>query len=378
MNILFFYESMNLGGQQTQTYQIIKRISAKNHQVHWAYLYGEGMQEYVSAYASVCYIPVHLRRKDYLFRPWKLVPILKALVAYCRTHSIDVIVSGSGLGSLLCGITSRILNIKHYRLIGCSLVQVEKTLYCIYRWIKIDSLIDGYFGWPGVFEELIRKGVSIKKCHELNNAVDTEHFHPIPMLEREQFRNSIGISSDDIVIGWIGRIETNMQVGNTVNLAKELQDRGFTQFKLLLVGGGPWYEGIQDLIEESGLKERAILTNWVPWLEVTNYANAMDIVPLLEEDPHGGSIVREAMACGRVALSVDGKSGSQRRFMLPGASILVSPDNFIRNAADAIENIVKDKDLMEQLGKNARKYAELEMSFDTQVSLLLKVMQVTQ
>jgi len=375
MNVLFFYESMNLGGQQTQTYNLIKRLARQGHRVSWLYLDGEGMQKLVAPFATLERIPVALPPRHYLYRPWKLPAITRRVARFAREHDIDVIISGSGIGSLLSGWAARRVGIAHYRLVGCSLVQVERTLHRNYRWIRIDSLIDGYFGWPAVFEELRMKGVPDRKFIEVDNAVDTDMFHPLPPESRESMRQSLGIAPDELAIGWVGRIAENMQVGNTVELGKRLRELGFHRFKLLLVGGGPWLDGVRQMSERYGLSGQCIFTDWVPMTDVNAYINAMDVVPLLEEDPQGGSIVREAMACGRVALSVDGESGTQRRFMRPHAAILVPPQNFIEAAADAVIRLAADQAAAQRLGNDARTFAVEHMSFEAQARTILDAIQ---
>lgn len=374
MNILFFYESANRGGQQTQTYNLIKRLAQKGHRVSWVYLYGSGMEHATAGHATVERIPIPLRPGEYRRRPWKLFTIGRRLLRFCRTNEIELIISGSGIGSLICGVVARRLETPHYRLVGGSLKQIESTLYRVYRWTRIDALIDGYFGWPAVFEELASKGVSSDKFFELQNAVDTDMFFPLPSAEREGTRASLGIQPDEVVIGWVGRIARNMQVWNTVELAGRLRAAGFEGFKLLFVGGGPDFEEFKAFVSEAGLDRCAIYTDWLPMTEVNRFINAMDFVPLLEADPQGGSIVREAMACGRVALSVDGKSATQRRFMLPDCSILVPPDNYIGAAALAIVDLVSNGQV-ESMGRNARLYAEKCMSFDAQVQVILDAVQ---
>ncbi len=376
MNIMFFYESLNLGGQQTQNYNLIKRLKKQGHDLHHTYLYGDVLTEKMSEYAKLQQFPMTFGSRDYLRKPWKVWSIIAKLVKYIKNNNIELVLSGSGIGSLMSGIAARLAGIKHYRMLGCSLVQVERTLYKLYRWIRIDSVIDGYFGWPGVFAELKLKGVPSKKCHEMANAVDSDIFFPVGEDQKAQWRDKLGIK-DELVIGWIGRIATNMQVGNTVLLGKELLDRGFKDFKLLLVGGGDWYEGIQGLIRDHGLTDHVVLTNWVPMEDVNSYINIMDIVPLLEEDPHGGSIIREAMAVGKVALSVDGSSGSQARFMSGDHAVLVASDDFLRNAADEVLKLVDDKKLMVEIGKHARRYALKHMSFDSQVDTILNAVRAT-
>lgn len=372
VNIVFFYESIELGGQQTQTYQLVRRIAAQGHSVSWAYTQGSAMKPRVEEHARVRRVGDRIGSKDYLRRPWRVVAAVWALAAWLRAERADVVVSGSGIGSLIAGLAARRTGVRHFRLVGCSLRQVEPTLYRVYRWCGIDRLIDGYFGWPAVFAELAGRGVPPRKFIELNNAVDTELFLPLPASEREQIRCTLGIAPDEVVVGWIGRISPDMQVGNTVQLCATLRRRGLDRFRLLLVGGGPWMDGLRAIISELGLADRSLLTGWVPMEQVCRYINAMDIVPLLEPDPQGGSIVREAMACGRVALSVDGASGTQRRFMQADHAVLVPPQQFLERAADAVLSLASDPSARDRIGGNARRYAVSEMSFDVQVRTLLR------
>lgn len=372
MNIVFFYESMDLGGQQTQTYQLLRRIAAHGHSVSWAYTQGSAMKPRVEEHARVRRVGKRIGSKDYLRRPWGIVARARALATWLKAERADVVVSGSGIGSLIAGLAARRAGARHFRLVGCSLRQVEPTLYRSYRWCGIDRLIDGYFGWPAVFDELASRGVPSRKFVELNNAVDTDLFLPLPASEREEFRRTLGIATGELVIGWIGRISPDMQVGNTVQLCATLRRRGLDRFRLLIVGGGPWMDGLRTMIDELGLTDRSLLTGWVPMEQVCRYINAMDIVPLLEADPQGGSVVREAMACGRVALSVDGASGTQRRFMQGDHAVLVPPQQFLERAADAVVALAGDPGARERIGRNARGYALAEMSFDTQVQMLLR------
>ena len=373
MNIAFYYESLDLGGQQTQTYQLIKHLAQRGHCLSWAYVYGETLKSYVETHAQLVQIAPRLGPGEYRKRPWRVLKQAWNLAQFLLTSQAEVVVSGSGIGSFVAGLAAKAAGIQHFRLIGCSLVQVEPTLYRFYRWCGIDKLIDGYFGWPAVFQELATKGVQSSKFIELNDAVDCELFAPQEKTKVMEFRRNLGIADDDLVIGWIGRLSPDMQCGNTLEVCARLRDAGLKNFKLLVVGGGGWGGGawFDELIKQKGLKDRTVLTGWVPMEEVPRFINAMDIVPLLEKDPQGGSIVREAMACGRVALSVDGVSGTQRRFMTEGCSVLVKTDGFIDKATKEILRLASQPERLEVIGTRARRYAQTHMSFETQVDLVL-------
>ena len=176
MNILFHYESLAIGGQQTQTLNILKEIHGRGEdKLFFIYNYSDELAIEYAKYTTLLKIPVNLGPKDYL-KPWKLVRIIYTTIRYFRKYRIERVVSGSGLGSLICGISARIYGIKHFRLIGCSLIQVEKTLYKFYKLSGIDKLIDGYFGWQAVFNELKSKGVSENKFVQIIGSVDTDLF----------------------------------------------------------------------------------------------------------------------------------------------------------------------------------------------------------
>lgn len=118
----------------------------------------------------------------------------------------------------------------------------------------------------------------------------------------------------------------------------------------------------------------ALCPGMVPFDDVNEYYNAMDLVPLLESDPFGGSIVREAMAAGITTLSVDGPGGAQRAFMGPDHSILVPSSDFMVHATRETITLAADAGRREAFGVAARQYAEQHMSFAavaTQVNAVL-------
>ena len=374
MNILFYYESLAIGGQQTQTLNILKEIHGRGEdKLFFIYNYNDDLASEFKKYCILIKIPASLRAKDYL-KPWKLVRLIYKTAHNLNIHRIDSVVSGSGLSSLICGIASRICGVQHYRILGCSLIQVEKTLYKFYRTCGIDKLIDGYFGWPAVFTELKAKGVKEHKFSHTTSSVDTDFFYPLPPSAVVELKKKYALPDNKLIIGWVGRISYDMQVKYTIEMCRLLIERGFNQFQLLIVGGGIWFEEMEAKLADYNLTPYTTLTNWVMPVEVNGLLNCMDVVPLLEEDPQGGSIVREAMACGKIALSVDGVSGTQASFMKPDATILVDKESFISRAAYEIVKIYDDPKITRDKGAKARAYAQKELSFAAQVDIILNTL----
>lgn len=372
MNILFHYESLAIGGQQTQTLHLLEEMKRRGkYRLFFAYHYNDAMADKYKDCCSVIKIPAVLKTTDYKYKPWKILSLVFKLRTVIRENRIEAVISGSGLGSLICGLAARLAGVPHFRIIGCSLVQVEKTLYRHYKIFQLDRLIDGYFGWNAVFEELREKGVPGDKFFLTTNSVHTGIFYPLPDEEVNAVKRELGVPEGKLVIGWIGRISYDMQVKYTIEAARVLLEKGFTGFHLLIVGGGKWFESMKEKLNEYGLVNYATLTGWVDPSRVNRLINAMDIVPLLEEDPQGGSIVREAMACGKVALSVNGIAGTQASFMEPHCTVLVSPEDFIERAAEKIIELAGNPEQRAELGRNARKYAETHLGFHAQATVIL-------
>lgn len=381
MRIGFYYPGLNLGGQQTQTLQIIEELVSMGHDCCWVYHYDGELKKKVDEIATTWKIAIPTPGKG-LFRAtrWcrRLMQFFKVscqLRSFCKVYQPDVLLSGAAWGSLICNHALKHMNVLHFRLMGCSMVEVEPFWLRHYQLISFDRGISGYFGWPAVFKELASVGVPEEKFIPFPMAVDSKKFFPQSDTQRAKLREKLGISGQDLVIGWVGRIERTMQVWDTVRLADLLTKRGFSRFKLLFVGGGPDEEELKKMLFHLGLDEKAIMMGWVPYEKVNDFINVMDVVPLLQGDPQGGSIVREAMACGRVALSVSGPSETQSLFMKPDATILVPSEGYLDAAASAILNLVNNPGEIVRLGEKARQYAFTHMSFRQLAEIIVSASQ---
>jgi hypothetical protein len=376
-HILFYYPSIGLGGQQTQIMQLTQALKNVGHEVSWLYAYGDALIEEAGQY---CYLKKVLlpRFNQSRFGVARIINrfiyynLLEwYLTRYVKKHHVDAVLSSNSIDSRVVNKLAKKKLTKHYRFIGGSMVQVEPHLLASYKKNEIDKYISGYFGWPAVFEELKTQDVPEYKFINLPFAVNTDKFYPLPKKEVEDIRQALGFSNKDVVIGWVGRTALNMQLWDTLRLGSMLKDKGVTGFKLLFIGGGDAFEHLQREVIKHNLENETILTGWIPYEQVNNYVNAMDIVPLLESDPHGGSIVREAMACGRLALSVDGPSGTQALFMKPEVSILVKSENYLEEAAAVISQFIGKRDAINSYGQKARAYVIANLTFAKQAEIIV-------
>lgn len=380
-HILFYYPSLNLGGQQTQILQVAEQLKLKGHQVSWLYQFGAALKEEATKHCDLkqVIVPRFNQSKYGLIRiinRWLYYNLLEfQLRSYAKSEQVDAILISNSIDSRVANKVVKGTGIKHFRLLGGSMVQVEPHLLANYRQMQTDKYVHAYFGWPAVFEELKTQDVEEHKFVNMAFAVNTDKFYPLDKREVANFRQALGIADNITVIGWIGRTALNMQLWDTLRLGRKLKERGVTGFKLLFIGGGSDFEHLQQEVIKYDLVEETILTGWIPYEEVNTYINAMDIVPLLEPDPHGGSIVREAMACGRLALSVDGPSGTQALFMKPNASILVKSANYLEEATQIVTGLIGNQDKINQYGTEARAYVMKNLRFVNQAETILQTLE---
>ena len=387
MKIVFYYFSTHLGGQQQQILNLSRCFYKLGYEVKWIYEEkGDVLNEFNKYGEAICFkFNFILNNKFYFF---KLINIILYnlrkyffLKKYFKNNVPDLIISSDSLMSLIIGLSTRNSNIPQWRLIGADLESYEK-IFKYYKILKIDRYVSLYFGWPLVYNSLLSKGVSKSKFTKFQyNAVDVNKFFPTSNAIKIKTKKSLGLNENDFIIGWVGRLDEFYGSRYLLSIGKKLIDSNFYNFKILFVGGGFLYNKKEDLSYvnylksraiEYGLKDKVLFLGWLPYDEVINYYNIMDIVPMLEKDPSGGSILREAMACGRVAMSVDGPSHAQRAFMKSDNSILVQHKDFVDEAAKEIISLYDNKDRRNKLGKNARKYSVKSLSFEKQAKDILK------
>lgn len=360
MNILINYESLELGGQQTYFLALAREFQRQGHNVYWSYLYGEKLVEAVEQNFKLFKLVQTEGRISYRENPINFLKFSIRIRNICKEFEIDHVISGSGIGAFLAGVYLKGMSTKNHWFVGGSTFQVNPTMRRFFRIIAFDWFIDKYIIWPELEPEFLSLGVKNKKFICVNFAVDTEIFCPGDFREANELRRLLGIEANTLVIGWVGRVADNMQVWNTYELFKALLKDG-VNCHFLSVGGGEAIERLKQMILADSIDNSATVVEWVSYDTVAEFYNVMDIVPLLESDPHGGSIMREAMACGRVCISVDGVSGVQRSFIKKSCGILVPADEYLTAALHAIKSLTPEK--IVEMGKNARIHAKQHLSF---------------
>ncbi len=122
--------------------------------------------------------------------------------------------------------------------------------------------------------------------------------------------------------------------------------------RLMIVGQGSEKENLEALVRQRGLVNDVLFTGRISFSEVADYHNRAAIAVNISEYESFGVSVIEAMACGKpvVVTSV----GGLKEIVKEGEEGLMVPVRDVEKTAAAIEKLVFDEKLREEMGKKGR------------------------
>lgn len=210
----------------------------------------------------------------------------------------------------------------------------------------------------------------------VHNSVDLERFMPAPGIEA---KHRLGLAEDRVAIGLFGHIYEKKGWPDFIAAAQRLLGRRLP-VQFVISGGGvrpPEFfdtllgraltvsrltaneeQQARDLVHELGIDEHV---HFLPFADdPRDVYRALDIVTFPNRGAGLGRPVIEAAACGRPVVA-SGSSGGAG-LLEPGRTGELVPSRSPDALAAALERLVVDERLREELGANARRHAE--ESFD--------------
>ena len=246
----------------------------------------------------------------------------------------------------------RLLDVAH----GLVKIPILKNLAKKYESVVLSNSLKVLTTTPDMSRYAIEMGAKKESVEYFSLGINTDNFKP---LKRDaSFRESLGISENDDVIVFVGTIYPFAGllqiVNNFGNLKKENQNT-----KLLIIGGGPSYSQLKNLIIEKNLESEIILTNFINQSEIPKYISLADIcinpfeINYLTNRILPTKII-EYFACGKPVLSTP-LSGTKE--LLPDEKfgiIYSNSDNFVMT----LSTLLLDKNKLKQLGEQAFEYVQ--------------------
>ncbi|MBT3814428.1 glycosyltransferase family 4 protein [Candidatus Woesearchaeota archaeon] len=208
-------------------------------------------------------------------------------------------------------------------------------------------------------EELVKRGVKTPiKVARLG--VDIEKFSP--SKDKAEQKKKCGLNPNKKVIGYVGRISNEKNINILMEAFQKLPAQ--SNLQLLMVGdGNP--ELVKKLKELKNCKVTGFVDN------VEKYIKAMDIfvMPSLTETTSLATL--EAMSCGLPVIAT--KVGFIKNYLIRNHNGIFFPRNSSTMLAIKIEKLLKNEELMERLGRNARKTVAYSFSWERSINKIVRI-----
>ena len=224
--------------------------------------------------------------------------------------------------------------------------------------------------WPNVIsisEFCRREWLSVpsekKNVFVLRNGIDLDKFSKrISHSERLSLRNKLGLSENDIIVIYVGRVIPVKGVKELVVAMKLLQDKNV---KLILVGSSSFAKGkktayteeISCLIEE--MENQIIPLGYIANEDLYKYYQIADMqaIPSMCEEA-AGLVAIEGMASG-LPLVVT-RSGGMVEYVDDECALIVDKEKDVeRNLSEAIKTLAVDAALRKRMGAHGMERSKL-------------------
>lgn len=201
----------------------------------------------------------------------------------------------------------------------------------------------------------IKMGSAFDKTEVVKAGIDLNRYDP--KIDGNKIREKFGIKENDLVLffmGWLYHFSGLKEVA--IELAKTKKER--PNIKLLVVGHGDAFEDLKKIVDKCELYGQVILAGRQPYDKIPEFIASSDIclLPAYNNETMKDIVpikLYEYMALGKPVISTN----------LPGVIKEFGEDHgvlFVSNPEGVLDKAISlvDDKLMDEYGKNARKFAE--------------------
>lgn len=140
------------------------------------------------------------------------------------------------------------------------------------------------------------------------------------------------------------------------------------QLHLRLVGGGPQTTALQHLVQDLGIADRVEFIGQVPHAQIPQTLAGMDIYVALSRSESFGVAILEAGAAGRPVVVSD--AGGLQEVTVHGLTGIVVPREHPQAAADAMEQMLLNAELRQQMGRAAQLHVAKHYSWPACIRMM--------
>ena len=358
--MLFLLSSLQIGGSERKTVNIVNNLIKKGINCHLLYLNPPHTLRSLVAKDVQLYCLERKRKVDFnCFKKYRNYISEKKIKTVCCVNLYPLFVHSLALSGMQ----------DKPRMFVTINTSVIKSLKGRLHMLIYAPLLRR--GCQIIFGSSFQKKLWISKYHinplvgkVIYNGIDLNYFNPEESsLNREEMRRRLGIKENEIVIGMVARFVPWKAHTDLLKATRKIIDRGI-DIKILFLGEGTEREKIIGLIKSLEMENNVIILENT--LDVRPVLVSMDIFALtsiaVETFPNAAL---EVMAMSKpVILS---NIGGTSEMVENGINGFLYPPGDIDALASRIQTII-DNDLFLEMGKEARKIIEDKFTLEKMVS----------
>ena len=216
-------------------------------------------------------------------------------------------------------------------------------------------------------DELVSRGADPRRVVVMLNTIDARAFRREPGV-RERVRSSLGLTSDQFVLGTVGRAEKQKRFDLLIDAFAELSRRR-PSLRLVIVGDGTLRQELAKQVERLALQERCLLLGHRG--DISQLHHAFDAFVQSSDYEGTPNAVLEAMAMESPIVATD--AGGTREIAEPGVHGLIVPIGDRLRLIAAIEQTMNDPAGAAARAAAARTRVETVLSFEARTRRLEEI-----
>ncbi|MCK4826309.1 glycosyltransferase, partial [bacterium] len=277
--------------------------------------------------------------------------ILKKLLCYLRNNPVDIIqtffIDAIYLGVLAGKLANVPVIINSRRDMGYWYTPLNLKMLRLFSKVSNAILVNS----KAVKENVVKKEhVEDFKVHVIYNGIDSKAFERKEESRREM-RKSMGIGSEEVVLGLISNLRPVKRVDIFVR-SLHILNKKFKNWKGLIIGDGPLRSEIEWLVSSCELNDKVIFAGSIS--DTALYCNIMDIGVLSSESEGFSNSLLEQMASGLAIVAT--RTGGNIE-LIEGAGGILVPVNDSLDMARGLEILATNESYRRELGYKSRAWS---------------------
>ncbi len=284
-----------------------------------------------------------------------------------RKHRVDILHSQGARADFFCRLAGRLAGTAH---ILCTVAMpvegfdVNRLKRMIYRLADkaTETSVEHFIVVSEALQKLIveKRGIDGRRVVRIYNGIELDHY--TPGNAGSDWTETTSVSPDEVLIGCFGRLVWQKGIKYLLQALAAVAATD-EHIRLVIVGDGPDRAGLEKLAAEISISDRVVFTGFVddvrPWL------SRVDIVAVPSVKEGFPMITLEAMAMAKpiVATRIEGIEEQ----LSHNQSALLVPPRSPAALSDALATVLANKQLAEDLGKQARHSVEKNFSLENTI-----------